>query len=438
MSQPLRIAIVGLGTVGGGVAQILNEQKQLISQRCGREVEIAAAVVRDPSKARNGGIPEEVLTTSFDCLTDPSIDIVLELIGGTTKAAEVVKTALMNGKSVVTANKALVCEQGTELFNLAREHGQTICFEAAVAGGIPIIEAVGQSLAANQIVSIEAILNGTSNFILSEMYSRGRSYEQALKTAQEKGYAEADPSMDVDGTDAAQKLTILSQLAFGKKVQLAEFLRSGIDHLTLSDLQYADRLGYRIKLLATVKRHGNQLEMHTQPTLIRNNLPMADVHDAYNMIEVVGDAVGRTWFSGMGAGQLPTASAVVSDLIDLAVGRAQLTFQHLDLWQATDQMEVLPTEQIERRCYYRFRALDRPGTFAAVAKVLGDSGISISSCTQYDQPEEVNESVATVPLVIMTHTATEGAFQKADHQLQQLDCLNGPHVRLPIRADVTE
>jgi len=433
--QPMKVAMVGLGTVGSGVARILLEQSSRIQQRTGSGIEIVHAIVRDPSKSRAVELPEGILATSFDLIEDPEVDVVCELIGGTTTAADVVRQALQAGKHVVTANKALLCEQGEELFQLAHDHGRTICFEAAVAGGVPIIEAVSQSLAANQITSIEAIINGTSNFILTEMLDRNVRYEDAVAKAQEKGYAEADPSMDVNGTDAAQKLTILAQLAFGTKASPKDFPVQGITDLSLADLKYAASLGFRVKLLATASINDGQLEMHTQPTLIRDNLPMADVYDAYNMIQIEGDAVGKTWFSGMGAGQMATASAVVSDLIDLAVGRAQLTFPLLDLWNKEPAVPVMPAEDISRRYYLRFQATDKPGTMAALTRILGDNGISIASCIQHESEVKTvsGPEANTIPLVIMTHSTTEGQMRAADEQLASCTSILPGYLRLPIR-----
>ncbi len=432
----MKIALVGMGTVGSGVAKILIDHQDRISARTGTDVQISQVVVRDLKKSRDINLPSSLISDQLSVLNDPRIDTVVELIGGTTIAKDVVLNALKNGKDVVTANKALLCEHGDEVFQTARQLGRTVCFEAAVAGGVPIIEAVGQSLAANQITSVEGILNGTCNFILTEMFTAGRTYDETVKLAQAKGYAEADPSMDVEGTDAAQKLTILVRLACGIRATTSDFLVKGISKLKLIDLQHADRLGYRIKLLCTAKLVGHQLEMHVQPTFIRREQPLADVSDAYNMIELEGDAVGKTWFSGMGAGQMPTASAVISDIISLAVGRAQLTFPRLTLLEDNKLLTIMPSAKIERRYYLRFQALDRPGTLAEIARILGKHNISIATCIQdnslltgslkSDQPHYV-------PMIITTHTATEGQMLSADDDLHKLDCLDPPHVRLPIR-----
>ncbi len=432
----MKIAIVGLGTVGSGVAQILTTHKARTIARAGTEIEIVKAVVRDLKKTRDCDLPASIVTDDLSALDDPSIDTVVELIGGTTTAKDVVLTALKNGKNVVTANKALLCVHGDEVFRTARELGRSVCFEAAVAGGVPIIEAVGQSLASNQITSLEGILNGTCNFILTEMFLKEKSYTDAVRLAQEKGYAESDPTMDVAGTDAAQKLTVLVRLAFGLRVSTDDFLVKGIDKLTLTDLQQAAHLGYRVKLLCTAKLIDHKLELHCQPTFIRREQPLADVDDAYNMIELHGDAVGKTWFSGMGAGQMPTASAVVSDIISLAVGRAQLTFPRLSLLEEASDIQVMPVEEIQRRYYLRFAALDRPGTLSRIANVLGQHQISISSLIQHDEtlgPPTPVSGDSYVPMVITTHLATEGQLIAADKDLATLNCLAPPHVRLPIR-----
>ncbi|HAW27552.1 MAG TPA: homoserine dehydrogenase, partial [Planctomycetaceae bacterium] len=344
-SSPLNVAIIGMGTVGSGVAKILLERSEQMTTRAGRPIHLKKAVVRDLSRPRNVELPAEVLTDSIDAvLDDESIDVVIQLIGGIDPAYDIMLRALESGKDVVTANKALLCEKGESLFQRARELGRCICFEAAVAGGVPLIETVTQAMTANQITSIEAILNGTSNYILTEMFSHNVSYDDAVKSAQEIGYAEADPAMDVDGTDAAQKLGILVQLALGIKVGLDQFLRQGIDSLSLADLQYASELGYTVKLLAVAKLLDGQLEMHAQPTLIRNDNPLAHVEDAYNKIALEGDAVGKVWLSGMGAGQMATASAVVANVVDIAVGRAALTFPRLDLWNPRQGIKIMPRE----------------------------------------------------------------------------------------------
>ena len=434
---PLKIALIGLGTVGSGVARLLLEQPERISRRAGRPIEICRAVVRDLNKSRGVELPAGLLTTDIQSvIDDPEIDLAVQLIGGVDDARTVMHALLDAGKDIVTANKALLCEHGFELFGRARELGRTISFEAAVAGGVPIINAVSQSLAANQILSIEAILNGTSNFILTEMLTKRTAYDVVLREAQELGYAEADPAMDVDGTDAAQKLVILTELAFGTNVPLSAFPVQGIDTLDLVDLLTADELGYRVKLLAVVKLLDGQLEMHVQPTLVRSDWPLAKVDGAFNMIAVEGDAVGRTWFSGAGAGQFPTASAVVADLIDTAVGRAALTFPRLDLFREQVSLPVLPMEKISRRYYLRFTVEDRPHVFAEIADILGRNGVSLASIIQHETPEPDEAPAATdeatVSVVVMTHRTTLGKLQAVDAELDRLTTLHGPRVRMPV------
>lgn len=434
-APPLRVAIVGLGTVGTGVAKLLLGQADRMTRRAGRPIELRRVVVRDLRKPRSVELPPAVLTDDVrTVIADREIDVAVQLIGGIHPDREITLALLDSGKDVVTANKALLYEHGPEVFSRARELGRTIAFEAAVAGGIPIVAAVAQSMAANQILSIEAILNGTSNFILTEMFSRDRSYAEALAQAQALGYAEADPTMDVDGTDAAQKLVILAQLAFGTRVPLTAFSRQGIDTLELVDLRYATELGYTIKLLAVARLSGGRLELHVQPTLIRKHRPLAQVYGPFNAIALEGDAVGKTWYTGPGAGQMATASAVVSDLIDLAVGRAQQTFPHLDLWRAEPAFPLLPADEIDGRYYLRFSVEDRPHVLADIADILGRHGISIASVIQHEAPErdDGDRPPETVPLVIMTHRTTNGRLRAADAELAGLTSLRPPRIRLSV------
>lgn len=432
----LRIGIVGLGTVGSGVAHILRDHAERNALRSGKQLVIHRVAVRDVNKPRGVDLPQSMLTEDpLSITTDPDVDVVVELMGGVDLASKVVKSALSNGKHVVTANKALICQYGPELFQLARENDRTICFEAAVAGGCPIIAAIGQAMAGNQITSLQAIINGTSNFILTQMFHQNVSYDDAVREAQEIGYAEADPAMDVEGTDAAQKLGILTQLAFGTSVTPDQFPVQGINTLALDDLKYADELGYAIKLLATAKLVDGRLELHTQPTLIRHQRPIAQVDGPYNMIELTGDAVGKAWFSAMGAGQMATASAVVADIIDLAIGRAQLTFQKLDLWGSHPPVSLQPAEEIERRYYFRFTVEDRPHVIADIADVLGRNEISLASIIQKEAPETDELAAGAypiVPLMFMTHRTREGLIRKAAEELKELSCVTTPWVCLPV------
>ncbi|MCL4111601.1 UNVERIFIED_CONTAM: hypothetical protein GTU68_033541 [Idotea baltica] len=422
-----------MGTVGTGVARILMEHPERIVRRAGRPVEIRRVVVRDLNRTRDVSFPDGVLTDDIkSAVTDPDVDLVIQLIGGTNAARETMIAALDAGKDVVTANKALMCEHGTELFQHARSKGRTIAFEAAVAGGIPIIAAVAQSLAANQITSIQAILNGTSNYILTEMLSKGRSYADVLKEAQDLGYAEADPAMDVDGTDAAQKLAILVQLAFGTKVDLDSIKKEGIDRLQLADLLYAQELGYTVKLLAVARLVSDQLEMHVQPTLIRSDRPIAQTNGAFNIVALTGDALGPAWFAGAGAGQMPTASAVVADLIETVSGRSAISFERLDLWRDSSAYALRPPEEAQNRFYLHFNIQDRPHGLADIADILGRNEISIASVIQHESPEVEDDSqTPKVPLVIMTHKTTEGRLLAAEKEISKLPHVDTPYVRMP-------
>lgn len=432
--SPLEIGIIGMGNVGSGVARILLNQADMLTRRAGRPIRLRKATVRDPSRERGVELPQGVLTVDVDeVLDDPQISVVVQLIGGIEPAREIMLKALAAGKNVVTANKALLCEYSHDIFAAAKEHGCCVAFEAAVAGGIPILDVVGESLASNQILSIEAILNGTSNFILTEMLNRNASYEDVLKEAQQRGYAEADPTFDIDGTDAAQKLVLLTQLAWGTRVSLGDFPRKGIDTLELADLQYARELGYKVKLLAISRLVDGKLELHVQPTLIKSDRPIATIDGAYNAVSVLGDAVGRTWYSGPGAGQMPTASAVVSDIIDMAVGRTALTFPRLELWGDRETYPVVPMHDITSRFYLRFQVEDRPHVFADIADILGRHDISLASIIQHEAPEYDDQNGGEhpiVPLVVMTHRTQLGKLLAADEALSKLEALREPRIRL--------
>jgi homoserine dehydrogenase len=429
---PLRVALLGLGNVGTGVAKLLLEQSDRVARRAGRPIELRHVVVRDAKKPRSVQLPSGIVGTDYRrVVEDSNIDVAIELLGGVTPTFEVFQALLEAGKDVVTANKALLCERGDALFARARALGRTIAFEGAVAGGIPIVACINQSMTANQITGIEAILNGTSNFILTEMLARDRPYPEILAEAQRLGYAEADPTMDVDGTDAAQKLDLLVQLAFGTKVPLSAFTRQGIDTLELADLKYALELGYTVKLLAVAKLIDGQLELHVQPTLVHRDRPLAQCSGAFNMIALDGDAVGKTVYSGAGAGQMAAASAVVADLIDVATGRAALTFPRIDVWKDRQPFPVQRPEDVASRYYLRFNVLDRPHVFADIADILGRNNISLASIIQHEAPEsESSESI--VPLVVMTHRTSYGSLLAADRELDRLDSLRTPRIRMPV------
>jgi homoserine dehydrogenase len=420
-----------MGTVGTGVARLLLDQGDRTGRHAGRTMWLKRVVVNDINKPREVDLPPGLLTDDLSTLMDdPEIAVVAQLIGGLEPARSIMLQLLESGKDIVTANKALLAEHGPELFDRARELGRSIAFEASVAGGIPIITNIGQCLSGNQITSLRGILNGTSNFIVSQMEEYGAKYDEAVKEAQRLGYAEADPTMDVDGTDAAQKLAILAHLAFGARVRWSEIPRVGIDKLDPADLQYAKELGYRIKLLAIAQLNGG-LELHVSPTLVRIGRPLAEVREAYNAVSVVGDAVGRVFFHGLGAGQMPTASAVAADLIDTAVGRTQLTFKTLELWsQREARVSVSDHADVPGRFYLRFNVDDHPGVLSEITGALGRHNISIASVIQHEPAEEGDDQV--VPLVIMTHTAAEGAAEAAVAEIDSLSCARQESVRMRV------
>ncbi len=423
-----------MGTVGTGVARLLLDHGDRTARHAGRTLWLKKAVVRDLQKPRDFELPRGVITDAIDdVIDDPEIAVVAQLIGGLEPARTIMLRLLESGKDIVTANKALLAEHGGELFNRARELGRSIAFEASVAGGIPIIANISQCLSANQIQSLEGILNGTSNFIVTQMDENGSSYADALREAQQLGYAEADPTMDVDGTDAAQKLAILAHLAFGATVDWAQIPREGIDNLDADDLHYARELDYRIKLLAVADLADDGLELSVAPTLVRVGTPLAEVRDAFNAIRVIGDAVGPVFYHGLGAGQMPTASAVVADLIDTAVGRTRLTFQTLEYFSIDQppRVKLGDADTLVGRYYLRLQVANHPGTLAAITAVLARHQISISSVIQHEngfgKPQD------PVPLVIMTHEASDGSARAATTEIEGLEAVSGPVVRLRVK-----
>jgi homoserine dehydrogenase len=427
-----KVGLIGLGTVGCGVARLLTESGDRLQRHAGRRLTLAHAVVQDAAKRRDLELPRDMVSTDLDRITgDPEIQVVALLMGGLEPARTIALKVLDSGKDIVTANKALLAAHGQELFERARKQGRSIAFEAAVAGGIPIIANLSQCLSANQIQSIYAILNGTSNYILTQMEAHGASYAAAVQEAQRLGYAEADPTMDVDGSDAAQKLAILAHLAFGAQPDWKAISRQGIDTLDLADMRYAKELGYRIKLLAVAQLTPAGLELHVSPTMVKQGTPLAEVRGAYNAVSVVGDAVGRVFFSGLGAGQMPTASAVVADLIDTVVGRAAITFRTLAMWESGQaRVPISDYENVSGRYYLRFQVADQPSVLAEIAGLLGKQNISIASVIQH---EAEDESGGVVPLVIMTHSTTEGALSRALAAIDRLAFMRGPSVRMRVR-----
>jgi homoserine dehydrogenase len=431
--ESIKIGLLGLGVVGGGTWNVLQRNAEEIMRRAGRQIEITEVAVRDMVKARaKVGDAVHVTDDPFSVVRQPDIDIVVELIGGTTLAKELVLEAIAQGKHVVTANKALLATHGTEIFEAASRHGVMVAFEAAVAGGIPIIKAIREGLTANRIEWVAGIINGTTNYILSEMRTRGISFEQALTQAQQLGYAEADPSSDVDGIDAAQKLTLLASMAFGIPVQLSSAYVEGITHVSDQDIEITDRLGFRIKLLGITRRRAEGIELRVHPTLVPASSMLANVEDAMNAVLVNGDAVGQTLYYGKGAGEEPTASAVVADLVDVTrLHTADPGHRVPHLAFQPDSMAdipVLPIEQVQSGYYLRMTVSDTPGVLADIAQVLADCHISIGSMIQ----EPGAEGVAT--LIFMTHLALEQNVNNAITRIEALPFMRSSVTRLRVET----
>lgn len=427
------IALLGCGIVGSGVADILLEQADLLQQRTGVSFDLRHVIVRDLKKSdRRAGLP--LGTDAMAAIADPAVDAVVELIGGTTTAAEYVQAALRAGKPLITANKSLLAARGPELFQLARKHNTCIAFEASCGGGIPIINALTHGLIANRIDALVGIVNGTCNFILTQMTRNGWSYQRALTEAQRLGFAEADPTLDVSGRDAAQKLAVLAGLAFNARVEESNIHIEGIDTLQDPDIKLARELGYVIKLLAIGERvnggadHGGRIALRVHPTLVHQSDVLADVSGSFNAVSVYGHAVGHALFYGRGAGGMPTASAVVADIVNVALGVTPLAFKQLNIYpDAVPRASVLPIAELFSRYYLRLMARDEPGVMAQVTKVLGQQKISLSAIMQH----EVNHG-QSVPIVITTHLAREGAVQQALKEIDALPAISGKTVCLRI------
>lgn len=422
----ISVGLVGFGTVGAGVAKILLENAALIRRRVGVPVELIRVADLDTRRDRGISLPPGVLTADLrQVLDDPRIDIVLELIGGYETAKRLILEAIAKGKHVVTANKALLAVHGEEIFEAAARRRVDLGFEASVGGGIPVIRALTQGLAGNTLLSMYGIINGTSNYILSRMTRENLRFEAALEEAQKAGYAEADPTFDVAGIDSAHKLTIVVTLAYGAPINFKEIYTEGITHLTPLDIAYAHEFGYTIKLLGIAKRHENDVEARVHPTMIPSNSPVAGVEGVYNAIQLVGDAVGDIVLYGQGAGSLPTGSAVVSDVIDIArnvlssaAGRVPAASFQQDQRRP---LRLRPMEEITSLYYLRFMVVDRPGVLSQIAGVLGTHGISISSVIQKGRKEG-----QTVPVVIMTHTAREREVQTALADINRMSFISEP------------
>ncbi|MEW6352906.1 MAG: homoserine dehydrogenase [Pseudomonadota bacterium] len=429
--NPVKVGLLGLGTVGSGVVSVLARNAQEIARRAGRGIQVIHAAAQDLTKPRACDTTSICLTADADEVVDnPDIEIVVELIGGTQRARELVSKAIANGKHVVTANKALIARHGNEIFAQARARGVTVAFEAAVAGGIPIIKAIREGLAGNRIEWLAGIVNGTSNFILTEMRDKGRDFADVLAEAQKLGYAEADPTFDVEGVDAAHKLTILAAIAFGIPLQFDKVYTEGITRITREDVNYAEQLGYRIKHLAFARRTPQGVQLRVHPTLIPYRRLIANVDGVMNAVLVTGDAVGPTLYYGAGAGAEPTASAVVADLVDVVralTSDPENRVPHLAFQpDALSDIPILPMAQVETAYYLRMQAEDRPGVLADVTRILADQEISIEAILQ---KEPVN-GARHVSVIILTHRVLEGRMELATQRIQALGAIVGDVTRI--------
>ena len=429
--------MVGLGTIGIGVAKILLQHNERISRAACRKIELARICDKDLSRDRGLNLPPGLLTDDLaQIANDPSIDLVVELVGGIDFARSLVLSLLEKGKNIVTANKALVANCGAEIFSTARKHGKTIAFEAAVCGGIPILGAIETTLQANRIQSIHAIVNGTCNFILTQMEENGTDYAEAIRDAQRLGYAEADPTLDVDGSDAAQKLTILAQLGYRTNVDWRQISKQGIQEVDAIDIKFAKELGYKIRLLAVAELAESpglaepELELSVSPTLVLENSSMADVRNAFNAVKIQGDVVGPVFFHGYGAGELPTTSSVVGDIINTALGRTAITFSAMNYWSPDwNSRRLKDPNEIVGKTYLRLMVEDRPGVLHEISGVLGRFNISIAAMIQ----RHSQQTKDAIPLIITTHDAKEGDMLQAVELLSKLASVKARPVRMRVR-----
>ncbi|GAA0409646.1 homoserine dehydrogenase [Cocleimonas flava] len=433
--KAVKVGLLGLGTVGGGTATVLKRNAKEIARRAGRGIEIDFIATLEPERAAELGVENIRLTKdAYEVVNDPDIDIVVELIGGYSPAKELVMQALENGKHVVTANKALIAIHGDEIFAKAQEKGLVVAFEPAVAGGIPIIKALREGLSANSVEWLAGIINGTGNFILTEMRDKGRDFDDVLAEAQALGYAEADPTFDVEGIDAAHKLSILSSIAFGIPLQFDKTYTEGISKITQEDVAYAEELGYRIKHLGVAKRTDKGIEQRVHPTLIPERRLIANVDGVMNAVLVKGDAVGATLYYGAGAGDEATASAVIADIVD--VTRALTTdpenrVPHLAFQpDALSDTPVVGMDDIETAYYLRMSAKNEAGVLAEVTRVLGQQGISIEAFIQ----KEPRKGETDVDIILLTHVVNEGNMNSALEQIAALDVINGEATRIRVES----
>ena len=429
--KPINVGLLGIGTVGGGTFKVLKRNEEESTRRAGRPIRITKVADKNlalATEVTGGGVA--LTDDAFSVVSDPEIDIVIELIGGCGIAKELVLKAIANGKHVVTANKALLAVHGNEIFAAAREKGVMVAFEAAVAGGIPIIKAVREGLTANRIQWIAGIINGTTNFILSEMRDKGLPFAEVLKEAQRLGYAEADPTFDIEGVDAAHKITILASLAFGIPMQFDKAHVEGIGKLEADDIKYAEQLGYRIKLLGITKRRADGVELRVHPTLIPAKRLIANVEGAMNAILVQGDAVGATLYYGKGAGAEPTASAVIADLVDVTrmqTADPENRVPHMAFQPgAMDDAPILPLAEIETGYYLRLRVEDKPGVLADITRILADQQISIGAMIQ----REPVEGESQTDIIILTHVTREKNVDAAIVKIEALPVVKKPVIRL--------
>lgn len=429
--KKIRVGLIGFGTIGTGVVKNILSNGELIAQRTGIRLELARVMDIDLKRERDVKLDPSLFTTDArNILHDSSIDIVVELIGGLSPAREYILTALRNGRHVVTANKAVLSKHGLEIFETAREHNVEVLYEASAAGCIPIIKSLRESLTPNNILSIDGIVNGTCNYILTRMQQDELSFSAALEEAKRKGYAEANPSFDVSGTDSAQKLAILASLAANSWIDADEIYVEGITHITQRDIAYAAELGYAVKLLAIAKFGPDWVQARVHPALVRGNHPLADVWGVFNAIYVVGDYIGEMMFFGAGAGQKPTASAVVADIVDISRNiRSAAKKRVSSLPEVAMAKRLVPMEEIETRYYLRFTVIDRPGVLARISTVLGENDISISAVTQRERHAE-----SAVPIMALTHSANEASIRAALSKIDSLDVVKDKSVMIRIEG----
>lgn len=433
------IALVGCGTVGGGTALLLTRDLPFLKKKTGLEIGLKYVVDINFDHAKSIGIPENLYETDYQkVLDDPEVTIVIELVGGLTFAKDVVSKALNASKSVVTANKALLATYGEELFATARKNNVSIGFEASCAGGIPIVKAITDGMVVNKIDAVYGIVNGTCNYILTQMIDKGQSYETALKGAQEAGLAEADPTLDVNGMDSAHKISIMSSLAFGYNCELANVAASGIEGIDLYDVKLGSEMGYTIKLLAIGETYGERVSLRVQPAFISDSHPLAKISGPFNGVSLYGHAVGHTMYYGRGAGDLPTASAIGADIIAVANGTQKILFDTYKFWpDICDKPEYIDQSEVVSEFYIRLSVADNVGVTAAVSKILADNSISISAINQKAVPSDAITH-RSIPFVILTHKTTKGNIDNAIKALLKEDSISDEIISIPVIEEKTE